>query len=366
MTKSKKVFISHSSADYRDPATGKIITGNAISEIIKVLRDNQISIWIDETGLISSKGWCHQIEKAIDDCSIFLFVSSENANKSANTANEVQYALDSKKHIIPFKLDRSPYHKDLKLNLIRIHFIKYYEDRHKALSDLVTTIKGLKSDALVINTSVTINPIKSEKEYNGKLFSNLVLSIFTASDIKKSVFSFNQLKETLQCESDDGYKHLEEYLKRLDNIAEERNYNVRRTRIERLISDIKEKDVSSNRNVKVAITLLKMYLYFYLNDIREVNFIQAEIKDVQYELSYVERNSDTINDIANLGIRTGTFLTSAVALCMGKGGSAGKAGMFASTKGAKINVVKTSEQIKKLREKFEAFKDASLRLTFSE
>ena len=70
----KKVFISHASADYRD-ADGHIIPGNAISEIIKVLDDNHIERWIDESGLISSKGWCQQIEDAINECNIFLFIS---------------------------------------------------------------------------------------------------------------------------------------------------------------------------------------------------------------------------------------------------------------------------------------------------
>lgn len=49
-----KVFISHASRDYRD-SNGKIIEGNAISQIIKVLDDNNIERWIDESGLVSAK-----------------------------------------------------------------------------------------------------------------------------------------------------------------------------------------------------------------------------------------------------------------------------------------------------------------------
>lgn len=86
-----KVFISHASRDYRD-SNGKIIEGNAISQIIKVLDDNNIERWIDESGLVSAKGWCEQLKEAIDECNIVLFVSSHNANRSDNTANEISYA----------------------------------------------------------------------------------------------------------------------------------------------------------------------------------------------------------------------------------------------------------------------------------
>lgn len=71
-----RVFISHASSDYRD-ADGHVIPGNAVSEIIKVLDDNQTERWIDESGLILSKGWCQQIEDAINSCNIFLYISSD-------------------------------------------------------------------------------------------------------------------------------------------------------------------------------------------------------------------------------------------------------------------------------------------------
>ena len=360
-----KVFISHASGDYRDPE-GNIIPGNAISEILKVLDDNHITRWIDESGLVSAKGWCQQIEDAIDECNVFLFVSSEKANSSINTANEIAHALERKKHIIPVKLDKSRYHKDIRLNLIRIHYLKYYEDRDKALKDLISTIKNINTDTVIVNTAVKSADIPDEQKVNGELLSQRVLSIFNSKDIKTSVKEFKALTQKLQCESEDGFDTLSKYIQRLQSLSEERNYNVRYSRIERLISDIKEDRAEVERSNSIMVILLKMFLYFCLDDIPEVLTIQKELNDVKYELSYIERNADTINDVSSAVVRGATFVASAAALLMGKGGTAARAGLSVSSKGGKLKVVKTSQEIENEKKAFDTLKKAAQGLIFIE
>ena len=350
-----KVFISHASGDYRD-INGRVIPGNAISEIIKVLDDNHIERWIDEYGLISTKGWCQQIEDAINECNIFLYIASERANASANTANEIAYAITHKKHIIPVKLDKSDYHKDIRLNLIRIHFLKYYEDREKTLRDLVTTIKNIKTDVVIVDTSVTLKKIPNEQKINNDLLSEKVLSLFNSKNIKSSAENFTSLIKILNCDSETGYKTLNKYIVRLQNLSEERNYNVRRSRIERLVSDIKEDGTKTERIISIVLILLKMYLYFCLDDISEVLFIQKEVNKVKFELSYIEKNAETINEAANLTVRGAIFAAGFIAAITGKGGSTAKASMIASTKGEKITIVKTPQKIAIQKRTFETFK----------
>ncbi len=360
-----KVFISYASSDYRD-MDGHVIKGNAISEIIKVLDDNHIKRWIDESGLISSKGWCHQIENAINECNIFLYVSSVNANSSANTANEIAYAIEHNKHIIPFKLDKSEYHKDVRLHLIRIHYLRYYEGRDKSLRDLISTIKSIKTSSVILETSVKLKEVINEEQVDGQLLSEIVLSIFNTKDLDGSAKEFKKLEKILNCDSESGFGTLDNYLNRLQKVASERNYNVRKSRIERLVSDIKEDVSTTERCVAIMLVLLKMYLYFYLDDIREVVIIQKEIDEIKFELSYIERNADTINDTANVVIRGATFIASVVATMMGKGGSAGKAGLVASTRGEKITIVKSSQAISNRAKVFETLKLAVQRLVFVE
>lgn len=357
-----KVFISHASEDYRDK-DGMVIPGNAISDIIKVLEKNLIEYWIDESGLISSKGWCQQIEKAINNCNIFLFVSSDKANISENTANEIAYAINHKKHIIPIKLDKSNFHKDINLNLIRLHFLRYYEDRDKALRDLIATIKRINTDSVEIDTSVRIENIPDEKEVNGVLTSELLLSFFNAKDIMSSVKDYKSLTKNFNCESETGYKELNEYTNRFEKLAKERNYNVRLSRIERLVSDIKEDSYKFERCNVIMIILLKMYLYYYLDDIREVALIQKEINDVNFNLSYFEKNADKINETANAVIKGALFVGGIVGMCMGNSSLGGGAIKGASTQ-QKMKIVKTAKEIKEKIRIFETLKIASLSLRF--
>lgn len=356
-----KVFISHASRDYRD-IDGNVIPGNAITEIIKILDDNNIEHWIDEKGLISAKGWCKQIKDAIDSCNIFLYISSENANCSGNTANEIQYALDQNKIIIPFKLDKSGYHKDVYLNLIRIHFLRYYEDRTKALQDLILTIKN---QTVQIGPSVRIKPMSNEALIKGKKLSELLPDIFNTNDYHASVQEFHDLIQLLECDSETGYNKFREYLQKLERLGQERNYNVRQSRLERMISDIKEDNPESERCVSILFILLKMYLYYRINDIKETIIIQKEVDDINFTLSFVEKNAQTINDVTNAVVKGGTFLLSAAALLMGKGGAAARGGIHASTRSEKIKLVDI-EKAEAQKQAFETLKEVTKSLSFLE
>lgn len=353
------VFISHASGDYRD-INGNVIPGNAISEIIQILDSNNIKRWIDEDGLISAKGWCNQIKEAIDSCNIFLYVSSEKANKSVNTANEIQYAIDKKKIIIPFKIDESEYHKDIYLNLILIHFLRYYEDRAKALQDLVSTIKNIN---IQIYPTVKVNHIPDEVLIKGKRLSGQLPSIFNTDDFSVSVSKFRNLEKLLDCESEKGCNSFNEYLDRLERLSEEHNYNVRQARIANVISDIKESKATSERCVCILFILLKMFLYYKLNDVKETIIIQKELDDVKFKLSFLEKNAQTINDATNTVVRGGMFLAGVAAMFTGKGGALARGTVHASTRGESIKVVNTQEiEARKLI--FETFKKAAKSLIF--
>ena len=354
----------HASLDYRDPQ-GRIIPGNAISDIMKVLNDNQIGWWIDERGLLSVKGWCRQIADAINDCNIFLFVASERSNVSENTANEITYAISQKKHVIVLRLDKSPFHKDVSLNVIRIHYLNYFLDRRKALRDLVATIKKVNTDKVVLDMAVKIQEIPDEEPFGDIMMSQLVLAAFNAGDIKTSVGHFKTLVEKLPCESETGYDKVKEYIKRLDKIADERNYNVRCTNIESLISDIKKEDSSvTERSMQVLVILIKMFLYFQIGDIQEVIRIQKELDDVRFELSFLERNADTINEVTDVAVKGVTMVLGVAAKLKGMGGSLGTGLIKGATTTEKINLVKTSEKINYQKKVFETLRSVCQALRF--
>ena len=89
--------------------------------------------------------------------------------------------------------------------------------------------------------------------------------------------------------------------------------------------------------------------------------IQKEIEDIRFELSYIEKNASTINDIANATVRGTMFIAGIASAIMGKGGSSMAA---ASTKGSKITIVKTPQEVNENKIKFEALKTVAKELLF--
>lgn len=133
------VFISYSRKDYVDDV-GNIIPNNMLSRIKHTLKANGISYWFDEEGIYSGDEFASVLTKAIRNARIFLFISSVNSNQSKWTSNEISTALEFKKTIIPFRLDKSPYNDSVMMKIVSIHYIEC-NDEEKALSNLLRDIK---------------------------------------------------------------------------------------------------------------------------------------------------------------------------------------------------------------------------------
>ena len=353
-----KVFISHASRDYRD-SNGKIIEGNAISQIIKVLDDNNIERWIDESGLVSAKGWCEQLKEAIDECNIVLFVSSHNANRSDNTANEISYAYEHKKHIIPLRLDCSPYHKAIELNLSRLHYLKFYEDKNKALRNLISTIKDIHTPIILNYNEIHIPLISDEKVINGEKPSLLIKDIFISQSIQKCYNSFKTLLKIYSCSSSDLNSYLEELLK----IEGTLNSDVRRSMIVDIIADLTNKDYKFNRFELIIYYVFLMFLYHYINDHVMVKKIQEKIAGTKFKRTFIERNGDDINDIVDGTVKAALFVGSVAAMLTGKG-SLGRAGAAGLKTNEKIKCVKGQTEIQQIEKDFEALKRLMLSIKF--
>ena len=355
---SNRVFISHSSLDYRDGATGEIIPENAITRVMEAFRKNGIDFWVDEKDMMSGTGWPEQILPAIDASDVFLFISSVHSNASENTANEVQCALEKGKRIIPLRLDNSDYHVGVRLNLIRTHFLRYYIDPDRAIEKLILAVK---SGNEIQDEGVTLLPDKADAQSGSKL-PEMVLSVFNSADIKESVNSLSILIDGLECSKDKGYDCLIQFVNQLKKASEERNYKVRQSRIELLIAKIKDDETKMTRRVLVVRTLLLMFLYYSIGDIQEAIDIQKGVKEVVFKKTFFEQNAQTINDVTNVVARGAMFVGGIAGLLMGKGGSFSKSMTMASTRGEKIKVVSSPEEVEWNQAAFEHFKSVVGRL----
>lgn len=89
-------FISYCSKD------NKIV--NALAEI---LRNCDIPYWKAPEMIPAGSNYAKEIPKAIDGCSVFLFVISEASQNSIWVEKEVDMAIGYRKKIVPLKIDES-------------------------------------------------------------------------------------------------------------------------------------------------------------------------------------------------------------------------------------------------------------------
>lgn len=134
------VFISYSRRDYVDEQKN-VIPGNEVSKIKDALSKAGITYWFDEEGIYSGQNFVEKIVTNIENARIFLFLSTANANKSPWTCKEIASADEFKKHIIPVRIDSSPYNKKVLFRIADLDYIEYYSNPQKGITDLIKSIK---------------------------------------------------------------------------------------------------------------------------------------------------------------------------------------------------------------------------------
>lgn len=134
------VFISYSRKDYVDEHKN-VIPDNEVSKIKDALTEVGITYWFDEEGIYSGQNFVEKIVTNIENAKIFLFLSTANANKSPWTCKEIASADEFKKHIIPVRIDTSPYNKKVLFRIADLDYIEYYTNPQKGIKDLIKSIK---------------------------------------------------------------------------------------------------------------------------------------------------------------------------------------------------------------------------------
>lgn len=134
------VFISYSRLDYVDE-NKNVIPGNEVSKIKDALTKAGISYWFDEDGIYSGQNFVDRIVTNIENAKIFLFLSTENANNSQWTCKEIASADEFNKHIIPVRIDDTPYNKKILFRIADLDYIEYYTNPQKGIEDMIKSIK---------------------------------------------------------------------------------------------------------------------------------------------------------------------------------------------------------------------------------
>ena len=119
------------------------------------LKKAGINVWVDQLDILPGARWDDSIEKGLHNASGMLVVLSETSIQSENVMDEVSYAFDKGKRVVPLLIHNC----DIPFRLARLQYIDFTKDYTSALKYLVQALNAPK----------TIQPVNEEKQQSGNL-----------------------------------------------------------------------------------------------------------------------------------------------------------------------------------------------------
>ena len=107
--------------------------------LAKDLKKADYDVWLDQLDIPAGSRWDDEIEKALEACTIFLIVLSPESIQSQNVKDEIGYAIDAGKQILPVVLENCqvPF---------RLRRFQYVDCSDQPYNDSLAKIKYLLSD----------------------------------------------------------------------------------------------------------------------------------------------------------------------------------------------------------------------------
>jgi TIR domain len=100
------------------------------------LRSNGVALWVDQFDIRPSEHWDRAIERAVRDCCGLIVILSPRSVTSDNVADEISYAIDSGKPVLPVMIERcTP-----PLRITRMQMIDATRDYDKALRQCLDAV----------------------------------------------------------------------------------------------------------------------------------------------------------------------------------------------------------------------------------
>ena len=180
------VFISYSRRDYVDELNN-VISGNVVSKIKEALTYAGITYWFDEEGIYSGQNFVEKIVTNIENARIFLFLSS---------------ADEFKKHIIPVRIDSSPYNKKVMFRIADLDYIDYYTNPQKGMEDVVKSIKAYLEE-VATEERRKAEEVTKQKEESRRKEEQLI------ADIKQTCMTLNSEEAKMEIERESLLKRVE-------------------------------------------------------------------------------------------------------------------------------------------------------------
>jgi len=122
---SRPYFLSYSRSDERFAL-----------RLAQDLRAHDVAMWVDQLDIRPSEHWDRAIERAVHDCRGLVVILSPRSVASDNVADEISYAIDSGKSVLPVMIEKCV----LPLRITRMHVIDASGSYDKALQQCLAEL----------------------------------------------------------------------------------------------------------------------------------------------------------------------------------------------------------------------------------
>jgi hypothetical protein len=175
--KQRRAFISYSRVN-KEFAT----------KLAKGLREAGYPIWFDQFDIPTGARWDDEIEKSLRESSIFMIILTNASIASENVKDEIGYAIDHGKRILPILLENC----EVPLRLRRIQYVDFttknfeegLENAKQLLGDLVDEV----SVSIVVKTPAVDSQLgqKAEAESSSRQIAIEVQNTQTKDETKRN------------------------------------------------------------------------------------------------------------------------------------------------------------------------------------
>ena len=74
-------------------------------KLARELKAEGLSVWLDQLDIPTGSRWDREVEKALKECEIFMIILTPASINSENVLDEIGYAIDNGKRILPVLLE---------------------------------------------------------------------------------------------------------------------------------------------------------------------------------------------------------------------------------------------------------------------
>lgn len=129
MDKQRKTFLSYSRVN-KDFAV----------RLARELKSEGLPVWLDQLDIPPGSRWDFEVEKALTECDIFMVIITKASSTSENVLDEIGYAIDNGKRMLPVLLEKT----NVPLRLRRFQYVdftdKSFDEGVQSAKDLLRTL----------------------------------------------------------------------------------------------------------------------------------------------------------------------------------------------------------------------------------